>query len=200
MTEDGHIPTILDIQDKALLLPGRPQFWTSHHMAEFYQTTPQIVMRQFRRHPNRFPHDFCFELREDELAVLVERSVLPTRLNRGIMVGFTKGGALALSGVLKTPVADQVSVQIVRAVIAMEEAAISDARSMVARVHVEALRKKPIFGFIAMSMEKGLSIEAMRRMSSYPLWKLEQAAREMLAMRLTDRLPDGMQPDLFGNA
>lgn len=71
---------------------------------------------------------------------------------------------------------------------------------MVARLHVDAQRKKPIYGFIAMSMEKGLGIAAMRRMSSYPHWKLEQAAREMLAMRLIDRLPEGMTPGLFDGA
>lgn len=199
MTEQGHIPTILDIQDKALLLPGRQQFWTSHHMAEFYQTTPDNVVRQMRRNPRRFPDDFWFELRDDEMTVLVRHFGGPNRVNRGVMIGFAKGGALALSGVLKTPVADAVSVQIVRAVIAMEQAAISDARDMLARLHVDAQRKKPIYGFIAMGLEKGLTIDAMRRMASYPLWKLEQAAREMLAMRLIDRLPDGMTAGLFDN-
>lgn len=200
MTEQGHIPTILDIQDKALLLPGRPQFWTSHHMAEFYQTTPQRVVEQFRRNPARFPDDFWFELRKDEKDVLITQIAGSNKVNHGVLIGFTKPGALALSGVLRTPVADAVSVQIVRAVIAMEEAAISDARNMVARLHVEAQRKKPIYGFIAMSMQRGLSIDQMWRGAAYPRWKLEQAAREMLAMRLIDRLPDGIQPDLFGNA
>lgn len=200
MAEQGHIPTILEIQDKALLLPGRPQFWTSHHMAEFYQTEPINIMKQFRRNPDRFPDDFWFELREDEITALVGHFARPNPVNRGVMIGFTKAGALALSGVLKTPVADAVSVQIVRAVIAMEERAIADARDMVGRLQVEAQRKKPIYGFIAMSMQAGLSIDRMWRGANYPRWKLGQAAREMLAMRLIDRLPDGMQPDLFGNA
>lgn len=214
MTEQGHIPTILDIQDKALLLPARPQFWTSHDMADFYQTTPQRVVEQMRRNPRRFPEDFWFELREDEISALVGHFARPNRalvtqiagpnaglskVTRGTVIGFTKAGALALSGVLKTPVADAVSVQIVRAVIAMEEAAISDARNMVAKLQIEALQKKPIYSYVERSIRHGLSIGQMWRQSNYPRWKLEQAAREMLAMRLTDRLPHGMQPDLFGD-
>ena len=197
MTETGHIPSILDIQEKALLLPGRSQCWTSHTMAEFYQTSPQRVVEQLRRNPRRFPEDFWFELRDDEKAVLVTQFAGPNRVNRGVMIGFTKAGALALSGVLRTPVADAVSVQIVRAVIAMEEAAIRDARSMVARLHVDAQRKKPIYGLIQLSMANGLALDEMWRMSSYPRWKLEQAAREMLAMKMIAQLPEGMQPGLF---
>ncbi|MFI0477425.1 ORF6N domain-containing protein [Paracoccus jiaweipingae] len=197
MTTTGHIPTIMDIQDKALLLPGRPQFWTSHHMAEFYQTTPQRVVEQMRRNPERFPEDFWFDLREDEKEVLVTQFAGPNRVNRGVLIGFTKGGALALSGVLRTPVANAVSVQIVRAIVAMEDQAIADARNMVARLQTEAMRKKPIFVMIELGMARGLSIQQMWRDSNYPLWKLEQAARDMLAMRLIDRLPDGMQAGLF---
>lgn len=194
------LPTINDILHTARLLPGRPQFWTSDQLAEFYQTTPAALMQQFRRNPDRFPDDFWFELRADEKEVLVTQNVLPNRVNRGILIGFTRAGTLALSGVLKTAVADAVSVTIIRAFVAMEHAAIADAREMVGRLQVEAQRKKPIYGFIAMSLQRGLSIDRMWRAASYPRWKLEQAAREMLAMRLIDRLPDGMQPDLFGNA
>jgi hypothetical protein len=197
-TKDTPIPTILDIQDKALLLPGRPQFWTSHHMAEFYQTSPERVVQQMRRNPRRFPDDFWFELREDEKAALVMQFAGPNRVNRGVMIGFTKAGALALSGVLRTPVADAVSVQIVRAIVAMEEQAIRDAEAMVEKLRCDVLVKKPIYVRIAQCMARGLSIEEMRRETSYPAWKLEQAAREMLWLGMSPELPKGMQQDLFG--
>jgi hypothetical protein len=112
-------------------------------------------------------------------------------------MAFTQAGAYALSGVLTSDVAIEVGIAIYRAFTAMELAALADTRDMVARLQVDALRKKPIYGFVAMAMEKGLGIEAMRRMSSYPQWKLEQAARDMLAMRLIGRLPEGMPPGLF---
>lgn len=194
---ETSLPTITDILHTARLLPGRPQFWTSDQLAEFYQTTPAALMQQFRRNPDRFPADFWFELRADEKEVLVTQNVLPNRVNRGVLIGFTRAGTLALSGVLKTAVADAVSVTIIRAFVAMEQAALADTRAMVARLHVEAQRKKPIYGYIVMSMQRGLTIDQMWRGANYPRWKLEQAAREMLAMRLIDRLPAGMQPGLF---
>lgn len=197
MADQGHIPSILDIQDKAQLLPGRPQFWTSHHMAEFYQTTPQRVVEQMRRNPRRFPSDFWFELREDETEALVTHFAGPNRVNRGTLIGFTKGGALALSGVLKTPVADAVSVQIVRAIVAMEERAISDARFMVQKLRIDVLMKKPIYLRVREAYENGWTVEDLRKSSSYPGWKIEQAAREMVEMGQIGGVLPGMQPGLF---
>lgn len=199
MSTDTTIPTILDIQDKALLLPGRPQFWSSHHMAEFYQTNPSNLVRQFRRNPNRFPSDFWFELREDEKAVLVGQFGAPNRINRGVLIGFTHAGALALSGVLKTPVADAVSVQIIRAVVAMEAQAISDAKAMVLKLRTDA-SKKPIYMWIKSYVEDGRSFEELWRSTNYSRFKLEQAAREMLVQGLIPHLPEGLQPGLFDNA
>ncbi len=195
--QDTQIPTIIDIQDKAILLPGRPQFWTSHHMAEFYQATPKRVVEQLRRNPRRFPTDFWFELRKDETDVLITHFAALKRLPRGVLIGFTHAGALALSGVLKTPVADAVSVQIIRAVVAMEQAAIEDARTMVGKLRTDTLRTKPIYAYIEIGMRQGLSLEQMWRGSNYPKWKLEQAARELRTMRIISQLPDGMQEDMF---
>lgn len=196
---DIPIPSILDIQDKALLLPGRPQFWTSHHMAEFYQTSPQRVVEQMRRNPRRFPDDFWFELREDEKQVLVTHFAGPNRVNRGVIIGFAKAGALALATVLKTPVADAVSVQIIRAVVAMEDQAIADAKRMVLKLRTDILMKKPIYGKVKAYVEAGLSFEQLWRDTSYSRPKLEQAAREMLAQGLIPHLPAGMQAGLFDN-
>jgi len=201
MTDQGHIPTIHDIQEKALLLPGRPQFWTSRHMAEFYQTTPQRVAEQTRRNPRRFPDDFWFELRDDETAVLVTQFAGPNRITRGVLLGFTKSGALALSGVSLTPIANAVSVQIVRAVIAMEKAAMADARAMVQRLTTEQLCKSALRVRIVEGVRNGLSFEQIVRQGSAPRWKVSEKARECVAMGMTDRLPHGMplrQGDLFG--
>ena len=197
MTKNGHIPTIMDIQDKALLLPGRPQFWTSHHMAEFYQTTPQRVVEQMRRNPDRFPGDFWFELREDETAALVTQFAGPNRVNRGVLIGFTKGGALALSGVLRTPVANEVSVQIVRAIVAMEDQAIADANAMLLKLRTEETRRKPLRVQVIEGCRAGYNIEQIRRMGSASRPRLEQAARECFTLGLIDALPKGMQPGLF---
>lgn len=197
MTQTGHIPTIMDIQDKALLLPGRPQFWTSHHMAEFYQTQPQRVVEQMRRNPERFPEDFWFDLREDEKEVLVTQFAGPNRVNRGVLIGFTKGGALALSGVLRTPVANAVSVQIVRAIVAMEDRAIADAKFMVQKLHMDVVAKKPIYVRIKQAHAEGWTLDELWKQTNYPRYRIEDAVREMVAMRLIPAPLAGMQPGLF---
>ena len=197
--KDTQIPSILDIQDKALLLPGRPQFWTSHHMAEFYRTTPTRVAEQLRRNPERFPEDFWFELRDDEKAILVTHFAGPNRVNLGAMIGFTKAGALALSGVLRTPVANAVSVQIIRAIVAMEQAAIYDTKRMLLKLQTD-ITKKPIYMWIKNYVEAGFDFEELWRDTNYSRPKLERAAREMLAQGLIPELPKGLQPGLFDNA
>ena len=197
-TDDTQIPTILDIQDKALLLPGRPQFWTAQSMAAFYQTRPKNVVQQLKRNLPRFPGDFWFELREDEKAALIAQKELSNRFNHGEAIGFTRAGALALSGVLKTPVANAVSVQIIRAIVAMEDAAIQDAKRMLLKLRTD-ISKKPIYTWIKNYVEAGFSFEELWRDTNYSRPKLEIAAREMLAQGLIPHLPEGMQPGLFDN-
>lgn len=180
-------------------LPNRPPFMIAPDLAEIYGKRIKDLAEAVSRNPERFPEDFCFRLteaEEDQMWPHFAATSLKKRSDVRPLV-FTHAGAYALSAVLKSETAAQVSVIVHRAFAAMEQAALADARSMVARLHVEAQRKKPIYGYIAMSMQAGLNINQMWRAASYPLWKLEQAAREMLAMRLIDRLPDGMQPDLF---
>lgn len=198
--QETHVPTIMDIQEKALLLPGRPQFWTSHHMAEFYQTTSARIIEQFRRNPDRFPSDFWFELREDEKEVLVTHFAIPNRINRGVLIGFTKCGALAFSGVLRTPVANAVSVQIVRAIVAMEEVAIRDAKIAMSKLTTEWLLKKPVRARLVAAWEAGMGLTEFKVANpSYTFAQIEAAVRELMLAGLIHSPLHGMQQELFGN-
>jgi hypothetical protein len=189
--QDTPILTIMDIQEKALLLPGRPQFWTSHHLAEFYQTKPIIIMKQLRRNPDRFPADFWFELRKDEIEVLIGHYGLLKRLPRGVLIGFTKAGALALSGVLKTPVADAVSVQIIRAVIAMEERAMAVANFLLQKVRDDYCARKPIMGRIRNAVAQGWTFDMLNATVSMSRPLLVQAIKDMLRLKLIETAPSG---------
>lgn len=206
------LPTILDIQESAMLLPGRPQFWLSHQLAEFYQTRPQRVVEQLRRNPDRFPEDFWFELREDEKAVLVTQNARPNKINRGVMIGFTHAGALALSGVLKTKVADAVSVQIIRAVVAMEKQAIAEVEFLLEKTCDEIRHRRPILGRIALAAEHGWNFDMLNSSVSLSRPKLVLAIKDALKLGLIKKAPSGTpwqlepkiingnQPDLFGDA
>lgn len=183
-------------------LPNRPPFMIAPDLAEVYGTEPKYITRAVGRNPERFPSDFCFSLEVKEIDQKWFQNGTTSQGFRADLqaIAFTHAGALMLSAVLKTPTAAEVSVIVHRAFAAMEQAALADARNMVGRLQVDAQRKKPIYGYIAMSMQAGLSVEQMWRGASYPMWKLEQAAREMLAMRLIDRLPAEMQPGLIDEA
>lgn len=198
---DNNLPTINDILQTARLLPGRPQFWTSHQVGSFYHTSPKDVMQQFRRNLDRFPADFWFELREDEIEVLVRQNAAPNRVNRGILIGFTRAGTLAVSGILKTSVANEVSVTIIRAFVEMETSAIASANTMVLKLRTEEMMRKRIRVQAVNGANGGLDFEAIWRMGNYTKGQIAAALRECLAMGLLDRLPNGMpmvQGDLFG--
>lgn len=188
------------IQARIFHLPNRPPFMIAPDLAEVYGTSVKRLGEAVGRNTERFPEDFMFSLTDSETDVLRSQNATANTISskaRYAPNAFTHAGAYALSAVLKTPTAAQVSVIVHRAFAAMEARALADARTMMAGLQVKALHKQRIYGYIAASMLAGLSINQMHRGASYPHWKLEQAAREMLAMRLIDRLPVGMQPWLL---
>jgi len=91
-------------------------------------------------------------------------------------------------------------VQIVRAVIAMEETAIAEAQVMILKLRTEEAKRKPLRVQVINGVNAGYSVEQIRQMGSASRPRIEQAARECYALGLIGRLPEGMQPDLFGNA
>ena len=114
-------------------------------------------------------------------------------------LALTHGGANMLSGVLKSPVADQMAVAINDAFTAMEQAAIYDTKRMLLKLQTEVSRK-PIYMWIKTYVERGAHFEELWRDTNYSRPKLERAAREMLALGLIPELPKGLQPGLFDNA
>ena len=92
-------------------------------LAELYQVENKQLKRQVRRNIDRFPDDFMFELSTDEYEIL--RSQIGT-LSHGahtkyIPFAFTEQGVSMLSGVLNSPVAIQVHIQIIRIFTKMRE-------------------------------------------------------------------------------
>ncbi len=179
-------------------LPGREPFMLAADLAEAYGTQTDRVTEQVRRNPDRFPEDFAFRLSEKELEVLKPQNAVSNKANRALPLVFTHAGALALSGVLKTPVAAEVSVIIHRTFAAMEKRALADTRFMLAKLRADHLAKKPIYVRIQQAKASGWTLDELFRSSSYSRWRLEQAMQEMLAMHLLDAPLSSDQADLFG--
>ena len=114
--------TVREIQGKIIHLPNRPPAMLAHDLAAIYGSKPSQIRQAVRRNPDRFPEDFCFRLTHDEKASLQNETMLFYKGGQAPHA-FTRLGANMLSAVLKTPVAAQRAVQIMRAFSALEEAA-----------------------------------------------------------------------------
>jgi len=89
-------------------------------LAAIYQVLPKRLNQQVKRNKARFPFDFAFQLTPEETAAL-RLQVATSNTGRGgrrfLPYVFTEHGAVMLASVLRTPVAVQASIQVVRAFI-----------------------------------------------------------------------------------
>ncbi len=95
-------------------------------LAELYGVSTKRLNEQVKRNRKRFPADFVFPLTSDEVREL-NRSQFATgsqkhRDPRFPPYAFTEHGALAASFVLSTPLAVEMSIQVVRTFVRLREA------------------------------------------------------------------------------
>lgn len=90
-------------------------------IAALYEVTPRRLREQVQRNIKRFPEDFMFRLTESEVDFMVSQNATPSRKHLGgsLPYVFTEQGVASLSGVLKSPKAAAVHVQVMRAFIEM---------------------------------------------------------------------------------
>ena len=76
-----------------------------------------------KRHINRFPERFMFQLTRDELNNLRFQSetAIENNMSRSLPYAFTEQGVAMLATVLRTPVAEEVSIKIMDAFVAMRK-------------------------------------------------------------------------------
>lgn len=116
--------TVQDIQKQIINLPNRPPAMLARDVAMIYGVDTKRVNEAVQRNPERFPEDFCFRLNQGELENLRSQNATSSLAHGGtrhLPWMFTRFGANQLSTVLKSPVAAQRSVQIIRAFSALEE-------------------------------------------------------------------------------
>ncbi len=116
-------PTI--IQNKIYEIRGQ-RVMLDFDLAALYQVETRTLKQTVRRNIERFPEDFMFELSETEFNMLKNnlRSQFVTSNKGGIRYmpfAFTEQGVSMLSAVLKSPIAIQTSIAIMRAFVAMRQ-------------------------------------------------------------------------------
>ena len=110
------------IQNRIYTLRGH-QVMLDKDLASFYDVKPIRLREQIKRNPNRFPDDFVFVLTENEVDFMVSQNAIPSKQSFGgsLPFVFTEQGVAAVAGVIKSEKADDVSVAIARAFVAMRK-------------------------------------------------------------------------------
>lgn len=101
-----------------------------YHLAELYQVETRVLKQAVKRNIERFPSDFMFVLTQEEanllLSIGVSQNVIPPDYNFGVAMpmAFTEQGVAMLSSVLRSKVAIEVNISIMRAFVLMRQMAI----------------------------------------------------------------------------
>ena len=109
------------IINKIYLIRGQ-KVMLDEDLAELYQVETRRLNEAVRRNSDRFPKDFMFQLNNKEFQNL--KSQIATSSwggRRKLPLAFTEQGVSMLSGVLNSPVAIQVHIQIIRVFSKMKE-------------------------------------------------------------------------------
>ena len=93
-------------------------------LAEMYQVETRILNQSVKRNQSRFPEDFMFQLTNEEWEDMSSQFVMTSRAKRpksALPLAFTEHGVVMLSSILRSDIAIQTSVLIVRAFVAIRQ-------------------------------------------------------------------------------
>ena len=140
MSENQSLIPSERIEHSILLLRGQ-KVMLDKDLASLYGVETRVLVQAMKRNIERFPEDFVFQLDDAEFDVL--RSQIVISKSRGgrryAPYAFTEQGVAMLSGVLRSPRAVAVNIEIMRTFVRLRQMLSSHAD--LAR-KVEALEKK----------------------------------------------------------
>ena len=109
------------IQSKIYEIRGQ-KVMLDFDLAELYQVETRVLNQSVKRNLKRFPSDFMFQLTADEWEILKSQFVISSwGGTRKLPYAFTEQGLAMLSGVLKSDIAIQVNINIMRAFVAVRQ-------------------------------------------------------------------------------
>lgn len=123
--KENILPSDNPIQDIIYDIRGA-KVMLDYDLVSMYEVDVSQLKRQVRRNIDRFPEDFMFELTSEEVSALrCQNGILKTgrgQHSKYLPFAFTEEGVAMLSGVLRSKVAVQVNINIMRAFVAMRQA------------------------------------------------------------------------------
>lgn len=123
MADNTELMTIDDICNRVYVIRGQ-QVMLDYDLAEFYDYEVKALNQQVKRNIDRFPEDFMFQLKKEEVPKEFSKSQIVTLNEKGDKRGtnikkmpyaFTEQGIYMLATVLKGQLAEQQSIFIMRA-------------------------------------------------------------------------------------
>jgi len=127
---------IIPIRSKIYIIRGK-QVMIDRDLAELYQVENRALNQAVKRNSDRFPDDFMFQLTKEEYENLISQIVISSSEHGGVRkmpYAFTEEGVYMLATALRSPVAAQTSIAIVRTFTKLREFSL----------HYNALSKKII--------------------------------------------------------
>ena len=117
------------IQNKIYNIRGQ-KVMLDFDLAQLYQVETRVLKQAVRRNIERFPSDFMFQLTKEEYNSLRSQIVTLDEKGRGkhskyLPFAFTEQGVSMLSSVLRSDVAIEISISIVRAFVQLRQLALS---------------------------------------------------------------------------
>ena len=119
-----------EIKDLIHTFRGK-QVMLDSDIAVLFEVETRKVNQQVKRNIDRFPEDFCFQLNSKEFKMLTSQNVISSyggRRHRPYV--FTEYGIIALAGVLKSQIANEMSVKIARVFVKMKNTLLSYAEPL----------------------------------------------------------------------
>ena len=139
-TEKGEIALSQHDIEKLIITVRGEQVLIDRDLAYVYQVEVKQMNRQVKRNIERFPEDFMFQLTKDEYNGL--KCHFGTSNKRGgdhraLPYAFTQQGVGMLSGLLRSQVAIETNIKIMRAFVTMRRFLIQNAGIMMRIAHLE---------------------------------------------------------------
>ncbi|MGB5791943.1 ORF6N domain-containing protein, partial [Poseidonibacter sp.] len=131
------------IKSKIFTVRGLPVM-LDRDLAENFGVKAIRLREQVKRNIDRFPEDFMFQLTESEVEFMVSQNAIPSKQHLGgsLPLVFTEQGVSSLSSVLKSKVAVEVHINIIRAFVNMRKFISNNALIFQRLDNIETLRIK----------------------------------------------------------
>lgn len=118
---------IEEIRSRIHTIRGK-QVMLDFDLANLYGVETRTLNQAVRRNIERFPEDFMFQLTDEELKNWKSQIVISNSIKMGLRknpLAFTEQGVAMLSGVLRSPIAVEVNIRIMRTFVAVRQYLVS---------------------------------------------------------------------------